>query len=107
MTNIKEIKKVISQLHECEADYLETVPVKETFEKKVVWEGEVEVFNLRGHLKALRCYAWSHAIGEDDAGKRIVTVLELPPVVSAQTAVKAAIIQESRARRSDASKGKA
>ncbi len=105
--NATKIKKVISQLHNCEADYLETVPVKEIFQGQTVWEGEVEVFGLRGHPKAKRCYAWEHTTGEDDTGKRIVTVLELPPVDSAQSAVKAAIIQEMRRNRSDASKEKA
>jgi hypothetical protein len=96
MDYIGELKKVIRQLHGCEADYAETVPVKEVFQGQTVWEGEVEVFNIRGHPKARRCYAWAHATGEDDKGKRYVAVLELPPVVSAQTAVRAAIIDEAR-----------
>jgi hypothetical protein len=75
------------------------MPVTESFQGQIVWQGEVEVFNLRGHPKAKICYAWAHATGEDDQGKRYVAVLELPPVDSAQTAVKAAIVDEVKNRR--------
>lgn len=95
MTNIEELQSAIRRLHECEADYLETVPVTETFQGQTVWQGEVEVFNLRGHPKAMRCYAWSH---ETDKGNRVVAVLELPPVTSAQTAVRAAIVAEMKGK---------
>jgi hypothetical protein len=73
------------------------VPVTETFQGQIVWQGEVEVFNVRGHPKAKRCYAWAHA--EDDTGKRYVAVLELPPVDSARTAVRAAIVDEAKSKR--------
>ncbi len=98
MDYVGELKKVIRQHHGCEAEHAETVPVKEVFQGQTVWEGEVEVFNIRGHPNARRCYAWAHATGEDDKGKRYVAVLELPPVTSAQTAVRAAIISEARER---------
>jgi hypothetical protein len=93
MNYIDELKDAIRQLHGCEADYVETVPVNETFQGRPVWQGEVEVFNLRGHPKASRAYAWSH---KTDKGKRYVAVLELPPVDSAQKAVKAAIVEEAK-----------
>jgi hypothetical protein len=35
-------------------------PVHETFQGQTVWAGEVEVFDLVGHPKAKRCYAWAH-----------------------------------------------
>jgi hypothetical protein len=59
-----------------------------------VWEGVVEVFDIHGHPKATRAYAWSHET--DDASKRHVTVLNLGPVTSAVSAVQAAIVQEFR-----------
>lgn len=93
MSYIGELKKVIRELHGCEADYVETVSVVETFQGETVWQGEVEVFNIRGHPKTKRAYAWSH---ETDKGKRYVAVLELPPVDSAQKAVKAAIVEEAK-----------
>ena len=94
MTYIEELKNVIGRLHECEADHIETVFITETFQGQIVWQGEVEVFNVRGHPKAKRCYAWAYT---DDKGKRKYTaVLELPPVDSPRSAVKAAIVSEVR-----------
>jgi hypothetical protein len=94
MSYIGELKKAIRELHGCEAEHVESVPVKEEFQGQTVWQGEVEVFNIRGHPKAKRCYAWAHAT--DEKGKRYVAVLELPPVDSAQSAVRAAIVDEAR-----------
>lgn len=92
MNYIDELKDVIRRLHGCEAEHVATLPVKEVFQGQIVWQGDVEAFDLRGHPKAKRCYAWAHAT--DDKGKRYVAVLELPPVDSAQSAVRAAIVEE-------------
>jgi hypothetical protein len=91
---IAELQAVILNLHGCGSKYLETVPVTEEFQGQTVWTGEVEVFELIGHPKAKRAYAWGHATGEDDQGRRYVAVLELPPVDSPRTAVKAGIMSE-------------
>ena len=94
MDYIAELQNAIRRLHGCESEYVETVPVTESFEGQTVWQGEVEVFELKGHPKAKRAYAWGHASGEDDQARRYVAVLELPPVTSPQTAVKAAVMSE-------------
>jgi hypothetical protein len=65
-------------------------PVKEVFRGETVWEGIVEVFDLAGHPKASRVYAWKN---EPD---HHVTVLHLGPIKSAADAVRAAIVQEFR-----------
>src|SRR5256885_10132873 len=91
---IQELQDVIKRLHHAQAAYLESVPVKETFQGKTVWEGMVEVFDLVGHPRAPRVYAWSHETADPGNPKRHVTVLHIHPVNSAQTAVRAAIIQE-------------
>jgi hypothetical protein len=54
----------------------------------------VEVFELTGHPKASRVYAWSQDTGDPDKPKRHVTVLHIPPVLSATMAVRAAIREE-------------
>jgi hypothetical protein len=54
------------------------------------------VFDLNGHPKAKRAYAWSHLDGPKDERTNYVTVLEIPPVTSPETAVKAAIVAESK-----------
>jgi hypothetical protein len=56
------------------------------------WEGVVEAFALTGHPKAKRAYAWSFLDGKE---ARYVTVLEVPPVESPQTAVRAYIANEA------------
>lgn len=75
---------------------MKSVPVKEVFNGQTVWEGLVEVFDLKGHPKTNRVYAWSHETDNPDDPERHVTVLHIPPVVSPITAVRAAIIQEFR-----------
>jgi hypothetical protein len=93
MSHIHDLREVIQCLHGAEAKHVESVPVKEQHEGKTVWDGVVEVFDLIGHPKTNRVYAWAH----DDAGSlRHVTVLHIPPVISPETAVRAAIIQEYR-----------
>jgi hypothetical protein len=79
-----------------ESRHIESVPVKETFQGKTVWEGFVEVFELVGHPKAPKVYAWSHDTDNPKKPKRHVTVLQIAPILSAEAAVKAAIAQELR-----------
>lgn len=102
MDYIAELQAAILKMHGCESKYLESVPVLETFQGEKVWEGEVEVFQLRGHPKAKRAYAWGHATGENDQARRYVAVLDLPPVNSPQSAVRAAIMQEIKDARAKA-----
>ena len=98
---IAEIKSVILNLHGAVAEHVETVPVHERFQGQTVWEGEVEVFDLQDHPKAKRAYGWGYE--DDEQARRYVTVLEVPPVTSPQTAVKASIVRDFRAGELDAS----
>jgi hypothetical protein len=66
------------------------------FNGQTVWQGDVEVFDLTGHPYAKRAYGWSHKEGKDDSGERFVTVLELPPVESAETAVRVQIVKDAK-----------
>jgi hypothetical protein len=84
----------IRHLHGCEARWVESVPVHETHEGKTVWDGEVQVFDLVGHPKATRAYAWSHAT--DGNRRRFHAVLGLPPVDGPIMAVKTAVLAEVR-----------
>jgi len=90
---IEALKEVIRNLHGCEATWVDSVPVKEVFQGQTVWEGVVQVFDLRGHPTAQHCYAWSHAI-EGSGKRRFVAVLHQGPVDSPQAAVRAATVQE-------------
>jgi hypothetical protein len=90
---IGELIAVFTKLHNCDAEYVETVPVVEEFQGETIFQGDVEVFDIRGHPKATRGYGWGYVTSES-GGRRYFTVLELPPVDSPQTAVKAAIMSE-------------
>jgi hypothetical protein len=83
---MKELQKAIKRLHGCDSQHVETVPVKETYQGQTLWDGEVEVFRLKGHPKANLCYAWSFDQG--DGRTQHVAVLGIPPVENAATAVK-------------------
>lgn len=96
MTYIEELRGVIQRLHGAEATHVESVPVKETFQGKTAWDGIVEVFELHGHPKANRVYAWAHDTDDPENPRRHVTVLHSHPVTSAVLAVRAAIVQEFR-----------
>lgn len=61
-----------------------------------MWNGVVEVFEITGHPKAKRCYAWAHREGDEDERTRYVAVLEIPPVESPRTAVQASIAAHAK-----------
>jgi len=87
MDRIEELQKAILTMHGCASTHLETVSVGIALHDETVWEGDVEIFEVRGHPEAKRCYAWRVAAG-------YVAVLELPPVTSPETAVINAYTQE-------------
>lgn len=89
---IATLRAAINRLHGCLSMHTGTVPVRETLNGKTVWDGNVEVFSLLNHPKATRAYAWAHLYGENDETTRYVTVLEIPPVKDARTAVQASIM---------------
>jgi hypothetical protein len=101
MTYIEELKDVIRRLHGVHSSHVESVPVKESFHGQTVWDGVVEVFDLTGHPKANRVYAWAYETDDPKNPKRYVTVLHLPPAVSPEAAVKSAIVQELKNRASN------
>ena len=96
---IDRVKLALEHLHNCGAIHCATVPVHEVFRGQTVWKGFVEVFTLSGHPKAKKAYAWSHPDGPDDTGERFVTVLEIPPVESPVTAVRASIMADAKKRK--------
>jgi hypothetical protein len=86
---ISALQDAIRQLHRLESTWLHSVPVVEKREGQTLWDGEVQVFAVTGHAAATRAYAWSY---QGSPGKRqFQVVLGLPPVDSAQAAVRVAI----------------
>ena len=94
---IERLREAIRQLHGCEPSHVGAFPVIERFKGKIVWQGLVEMFDIQGHPTAKRCYAWSHE--NDDGSHRSVAVLELPPVYSPVTAVRASIVSDMKSKR--------
>jgi hypothetical protein len=93
---IEQLQMVIHQLHKADSKYVESVPVHEVFRGQTVWQDTVEVFDLTGHPKAKRCYAWAQRTGPKPEDVKFTTVLEIPPVESPQTAVKVALASEAK-----------
>lgn len=96
MSDIQELKDIIRKLHDAEAIYIRSVPVKETRQGKTIWREIVEVFDLRGHPKAGRVYAWTNETDSPDRPRCVVTVLHIDPVLSPEAAVRAALVQECK-----------
>jgi hypothetical protein len=96
VSHIDDLKATIHKLHGATATHRESVPVTETFQGQTVWDGIVEVFDLHGHPKANRAYAWSQKADEDGRKGYHFTVLHIPPAVSPETAVRVALMNELR-----------
>src|SRR6478672_3438926 len=90
-----QLKQAVEQMHGGSATLAQSVPVRETFEGKPVWEGVVHVFDLVGHPTATRAYAWSSPI-EGSTKRRFFAVLHTIKINSPITAVRAAIVAEKR-----------
>jgi hypothetical protein len=93
---IEELQKAVRKLHGCDATWIATVPVREEWQGKTAWRGVVQVFELSGHNRAKRCYVWNY---EDGGRSHYTTVLELPPVTDAESAVRISIAAKARQRK--------
>jgi len=93
---IDELKDAIRRLHGVDSEHVESIPIQEEFQGRIVWEGIVEVFDLKDHPSAFRAYAWAHDTYHPDSPKRFTAVLHAHPIKSARDAVKAAIVQRYR-----------
>ncbi len=96
---MRDLKAGVESQHGGTATHVESVPIKETFKGKTVWEGVIEVFDLDGNARATRAYAWSSPI-EGSEKRRFYAVLHLGGIRSPQDAVRAAIVAESKAAKS-------
>jgi hypothetical protein len=92
-----QLRRAVETQHGCTATLVQSVPVKETFDGKTVWDGVVHVFTVHGRPKASKAYAWSSPTEGSDK-RRFFAVLHLPPVTSPIEAVRAAIVAEQKAK---------
>jgi len=96
-SEISILKKAIYDLHGVKATWSESVAIKEVFKGKTVWKGVVEVFDIKGHPQATKCYAWSSPI-EGSTKRRYYAVLHAPAVDSPEKAVRASIVHDHKNR---------
>ena len=87
-----QLKEFIRKRHGCDAKHVETVPVSVFNWDNGPWEGSVEVFDVTGHEKAKRCYAWGIPDRDDPSKLEMTAVLEMDPVDSPESAVIAALL---------------
>lgn len=92
-----ELRDTVEQQHGGIAALVQSVPVRETFNGQVVWEGVVHVFDLADNPNAARAYAWSSPIEGSDK-RRFFAVLQMGAINSPVDAVRAAIVAEHRAK---------
>jgi len=102
-----ELKHAIESQHGGTATLVQSVPVHETMKVRIenegltflhdetVWDGIVHVFDLEGHPKATRAYAWSSPI-EGSNKRRFFAVLHMGGITGPVEAVRAAIVAERR-----------
>jgi hypothetical protein len=87
---IARLRGVIETSHHCKATHRRTVIVQEPVSKSSRSTArQVEIFWLIDHPASKRCFAWVESLGRTDG--KIITILEIPPVIGPATAVKCAI----------------
>jgi hypothetical protein len=93
LAGIPALIDAIRHLHDCGAKHVETVHVHEVAPTgEVAWDGDVEVFDLIGHAKAKRAYAWSEAT--TGKKRRFFAVLKTVDIATPVRAVQASILSD-------------
>lgn len=81
------LRHAVEKAHGCKAKFAEKVTVHEKQGGRTVWYGTVYVFDLNGHNRAPRAYAWS--ISEEvQAAPQVITVLHKGLVTGPSEAVR-------------------
>lgn len=92
--SVAELRQAVESQHGGTATLVQSVPVREIFERQTLWQGVVHIFDLADHPKANRAYVWSSEC--EDAKRRFYAVLHMGPVTGPVEAVRAAIVAERR-----------
>ncbi len=91
-----QLKEAVDAEHGGTATFAQVVPIREMHGEQLVWQGTVHIFDLAGHPKATRTYAWSYEL--PDGKRRMFAVLHTTPITGPREAVRAAIVAEARAK---------
>lgn len=104
---IERIKQAVEHIEKCRATHIQSLVVKERVplskpelgvDTQMVWEGVIETFDLHDHSRAKRAYAWELPPSERNVEPNYTVVLGIPPVNSANDAIKAAIMAAWKGR---------
>jgi len=90
---IDNLNNLIERQEKCRAKHIESVVIHERFEGMRVWDGVVETFQLEGNSRAKRAYAWVTPASQGKEPEYKI-VLGVPPLNSAQEAVRAAVLAD-------------
>jgi hypothetical protein len=89
------LESAIRERYGCEPAWADSesvaVAVIENAERKCIWRGEVQVFDLVGHHDAKRAYVWSEL--NESGEPLILTVLQSASVPDAVSAVRSSLRQ--------------
>ncbi|HJP92200.1 MAG TPA: hypothetical protein VJ875_09610 [Pyrinomonadaceae bacterium] len=91
--HILRLQNAVSRSSGYTSKYIETITVTEGFhgfQEEVPWRRDVAVFEISGHPKAKRAYAWFRNESGTTTPSYVV-VLGVPPINSARAAVAAAM----------------
>lgn len=89
--DIDRLRIAIGHLLEADPTWIRSDFVGEYSKLETIWEGEVEVFELKDHPQAKRCYAW--VVGPNN---EMTALPEAPEVRSASDAVHAYLTHKRR-----------
>jgi len=92
---VDQLQRAVEGQHGGRAKLAGVAALRQMFQGKTVWDGTVHIFNLEGHPKATRAYAWSSPI-EGSTKRRFYAMLHLGGIMTPQDAVRAAIAEEER-----------
>jgi len=84
------LKQAVEELHGCEANYISSEHVRESFGDTLIFDGAVSLFGLSAHPAATMCYAWS-AQEQSGSAPVIYAALRMAPIDSSRDAVRASL----------------
>lgn len=97
MPDLADVRNAVERMHSGKAMLVQSVPVREESDGKVVWNGLVRVFEI-GTPASIRVYAGSMP-AEGGPKRRIFALQHTDKINSPIAAVRAAIAMEDRRKR--------
>jgi hypothetical protein len=93
---LSEFRMAIRQILDCDADPLGVVELHVSRRNGEEWNGTVHVFEIAGHPRASRCYAWPEPLNETSVIIRVVA--HAGRITSPERAVRSILNRRGRKR---------